>query len=330
MEMVSILMLAYNHEKWIEQAINSIVNQVTEYSFKLYIHDDKSTDGTRKIIEDFARQYPELIIAEYANENRYSRGIDPLKEVLFPMSKGKYIMLCEGDDYWVDDHKIDKQVRYLESNKDCHFCFANAKRIDVEGNYLKDFFPEKRWRDRHINKKIKSNKNENFSIEEMILLDFIPTASICCLREDYAKAVKFQYCLDITVRLVCASCGTYSHYFNEIFSAYRTGNVNSAGGSIRHSKEQMLEKFYNKHKSILENFDKFTNGQYNRIVEKEIDRKLLLVYLNTDFKNAITKKRFIELPLEKIAKEIGRNYFTRIFVKLKKLRYGNTKMSDYV
>lgn len=329
-EDVSILMVVYNHERWIEKAILSIINQVTEYKFRLYIHDDCSTDGSRSIIKKYAFEFPDKVVPIFADTNKYSKGISPFAKVLLPIAKGRYVMCCEGDDYWVDDQKIQKQVDYLRNNLNCRFCFGNAIRVDAEGNYIKDFFPEKRWKDRKINKKLYTNENVIFTMEEMILLDFIPTAGICGYREDMIEASMFEACLDITLRLVCASKGQYSYYFKDNFSAYRTGNVMSASGSIRHSKEKMMNSFYLKHKLILEEFDAFTNMRYHNTIMHEIDRKYLLVFLNTDFKNAYKQKCFGELPVYKIVKEIARNYFSQIFVLLKKIKYGKTEISNYI
>ena len=329
-EEVSVLMVVYNHEKWLEKAILSIINQVTEYKFCLYIHDDCSTDQSRNIIENYARKYPEIIVPVFAKKNRLSRGISPFVQILLPMAKGKFVMCCEGDDYWVDNKKIQKQIDYLKNNLECRFCFGNAMRIDTEGNYLKTFFPEKRWRDKSINKKMALKKDAFFSMEEMILLDFIPTAGICGYKEDMLMASSFTYCLDITIRLVCASQGNYIYYFNDIFSAYRTGNNMSASGSIRHSKDKMMEDFYSKHRKILEEFDEFTRKKYHEVIYHEIERKYLLVYLNTDFRNSLKQKRFCELPIEKIIKEVGRNYFSKLFVILKRLKYKHSKISNYI
>ena len=138
-EEVSVLMVVYNHEKWLEKAILSIINQVTEYKFCLYIHDDCSTDRSRDIIGKYACKYPKNIVPVFAKKNRLSRGISPFAQILLPMAKGKFVMCCEGDDYWVDNRKIQKQIDYLKNNLECRLCFGNEIRIDKEGNYLKPF-----------------------------------------------------------------------------------------------------------------------------------------------------------------------------------------------
>ena len=93
--------------------------QKTNFPIEILIHDDASTDGTADIIREYEAQYPDIIKPIYQTENQYSKGINPGFEFLFPRARGKYIALCEGDDYWTDTLKLQKQVEFLEGNKEC-------------------------------------------------------------------------------------------------------------------------------------------------------------------------------------------------------------------
>jgi len=91
--------------------------QKTTFPFEILIHDDASTDGTADIIREYEVKYPDIIKPIYQTENQYSRGINPYLAFVYPRAQGKYIALCEGDDYWIDPLKLQKQVEFLENKK---------------------------------------------------------------------------------------------------------------------------------------------------------------------------------------------------------------------
>ena len=131
---LSILMVTYNHEKYIEDAIVSIIQQETEYAFELIIGDDASNDTTAQIIKKYARQYPEKIHAVLRKENlgatRNSYGI--LKR-----ARGKYIAFCDGDDLWVDKYRIQKQIDFLDAHFEYSAICGKCKFIDEDGKEMK-------------------------------------------------------------------------------------------------------------------------------------------------------------------------------------------------
>ncbi|MCB2209909.1 glycosyltransferase [bacterium] len=120
--LVSILCITYNQENFIADALNGFVMQQTSFPFEIIIHDDASTDGTAEIIKDFEKEYPDLIRAIYQTENQYSQGII-VEEPLYRMARGRYIAICEGDDYWIDAQKLEKQVDFMIAHPDCSICY---------------------------------------------------------------------------------------------------------------------------------------------------------------------------------------------------------------
>ena len=119
---VTILCTAYNHEPYIRKCLEGFVMQKTNFQFEAIVHDDASTDGTATIIREYAEKYPDIIVPIYQTENQYSKKIGIYKTFLYPKAQGKYIAICEGDDYWTDPYKLQKQVDLLEANLDCSFC----------------------------------------------------------------------------------------------------------------------------------------------------------------------------------------------------------------
>lgn len=113
--LVSVAMITYNHEQYIRQALDSVLMQEVGFSYEFVIGEDKSTDRTREIVIEYQRRHPDKIRLRLARENLYSKGINPAWGV-FAACRGQYIALCEGDDYWTDPRKLQKQVDVLEAD----------------------------------------------------------------------------------------------------------------------------------------------------------------------------------------------------------------------
>ncbi|MBN1214147.1 MAG: glycosyltransferase family 2 protein, partial [Candidatus Lokiarchaeota archaeon] len=113
--LVSICCSAYNHVNYIKDSIQGFIIQKTSFPFEILIHDDASTDGTTEIVKDYEHKYASLIKPIYQKDNQYSKGISP-GNINRKRATGKYIAICEGDDYWTDPYKLQKQVDFLESN----------------------------------------------------------------------------------------------------------------------------------------------------------------------------------------------------------------------
>ena len=136
--LVSICCITYNHENYIREAIEGFLLQKTNFPIEIIIHDDSSTDGTAEIVKEYAEKYPELIIPIYQSINQYSQGIKPWPNFVFPRARGKYIALCEGDDYWTDSFKLQKQVDFLEASPEYAICFHPVK-IWKKGEIIEDY-----------------------------------------------------------------------------------------------------------------------------------------------------------------------------------------------
>ncbi len=129
---VSVLCTTYNQEGYIRDAILSFLKQRTTFEYEILINDDCSTDGTRAILQELQNQYPDKIHVVYQHENQYSKGVDINKEFLFPLAKGKYVALCEGDDYWTSSDKLQKQFDALERNPSCGFCVHASYCVEAD------------------------------------------------------------------------------------------------------------------------------------------------------------------------------------------------------
>ena len=119
---MTIICATYNHEKYISDAIEGFLKQKTSFPVKILIHDDASTDRTTDIVSEYGKKYPEMIHCILQKENQYSKPNDILFNILVPLVHTEYIAICEGDDYWIDEYKLQKQIDYLEQQKDCSAC----------------------------------------------------------------------------------------------------------------------------------------------------------------------------------------------------------------
>src|SRR5690606_16372266 len=131
--LVSICCITFNHVNFIRDAIDGFLMQKTDFPFQILIHDDASTDGTEEIIREYESNHPDIIKPIYETENQYVKGRKGSRTFNFPRAKGKYIAMCEGDDYWIDSLKLQKQVDFLEANPTFSGTFHET-RVTIENN----------------------------------------------------------------------------------------------------------------------------------------------------------------------------------------------------
>ena len=136
--LVTIRCCAYNHERFIRQCLEGFVMQKTDFRFEAIVHDDASTDNTAAIIREYAEKYPDIIKPIYETENQYSKHDGSLTRIMNAHTRGKYIAMCEGDDYWTDPYKIQKQVDFLESHPDYVMCSSRFDKYWQESGVLEE------------------------------------------------------------------------------------------------------------------------------------------------------------------------------------------------
>lgn len=141
MIMVSIHCLAFNHAKYIRKTLEGFVSQQTSFAYEVLIHDDASTDETPNIIREYEQKYPDIIKPIYQKENKYSKGFKIFPEYNLPRARGKYIAFCEGDDYWCDKKKLQKQVEIMEKHPECSLCTHFTDMISENGKKVLGSIP---------------------------------------------------------------------------------------------------------------------------------------------------------------------------------------------
>ena len=171
--------MTYNHEPYIRQCLDGFVMQKTNFRFEAIVHDDASTDRTADIIHEYAEKYPNIIKPIFETENQYSKNDGSLNRIMNEHTHGKYIAICEGDDYWIDPYKLQKQVDFLENNPEYGLVHGEAK----------VFYQT-------LNKFRKSPYGSNFSsVDDIIITNKIATLTTCfraILYFNYIKEIKVQ------------------------------------------------------------------------------------------------------------------------------------------
>ena len=215
--LVSIRCAVYNHEPFLRQCLDGFVMQKTSFRFEAFVHDDASTDGSVAIIKEYADKYPDIIIPILETENQYSKHDGAISRIMNEKSRGKYLAVCEGDDYWTDPLKLQKQVDYMESHPECTLCFTNAimRWEDNSGKPDRLFAPELEERD--------------YSGTETTMRWITPSASLVyrksvILSDFYQNNVlgneKVRFAGDIPLVLTCCHLGKI-HAINQVTCVYR-------------------------------------------------------------------------------------------------------------
>ena len=257
---VSVCVPAYNHEKYIAQMLDGALMQQTTFPFEIVIGDDASTDSTQKIIQEYSDKNPGRIRAFLHSENQ---GPSEPKEFagrnnvlqLIKACKGEYVAMCEGDDYWTDPYKLQKQVDFLESHPDYAICHHNVEVIYEDGAASHLFN--------------KSDQKLTSTIED-ILEDkwFMATASWLYrnyfLTNDFADWHATAAAGDWAVIIQLASHGKIG-YLPETMGVYRK---HSAGLSNIHAQTNV--RFWLNRKEMFENVNQWLDYRYDKIIQKTV------------------------------------------------------------
>lgn len=171
--MVSIRCLVYNHEPYLRQCLDGFVMQKTKFRFEAIVHDDASTDNSAAIIREYAEKYPDIIKPILETENQYSKHDGSLKRIMDSHTRGKYIALCEGDDYWTDPNKLQKQVDFMEGHPDYTMCFHDVDIKVEKGREYWDVFGKL--------------ENRDYTISECIKYWKVPTCSMVIRKNVFDK-----------------------------------------------------------------------------------------------------------------------------------------------
>lgn len=265
---VSIKCAVYNHEQYIRQCLEGSVMQKTNFRFEAIVHDDASTDGSAAIIREYAEKYPDIIKPIYEIENQYSKRDGSLTRIMNAACKGKYIAVCEGDDYWIDPLKLQKQFDFMEEHSDYMLCGTNGLVLWDHGVNAPEYFHR-----RFISSEL--------TPENTIGKWPFPTASLFYRKEllNYLDDFKCKiYSGDIRLMLVALANGRIWS-FGDVTTIYRRNNdMNSSTNRVK-SKNDHGEFYFGQMIQLYSAYNEYTNYKFETQINKIIlkDRKLLTI-----------------------------------------------------
>ncbi|MCC3869510.1 glycosyltransferase [Terrisporobacter mayombei] len=262
--MVSISCITYNHEKYIEQTIQSFLMQKTNFKYEILIHDDASTDSTPEIIKKYHKKYPNIIKPLLQKENQWSKGVTIINYTFnHKRAKGKYIALCEGDDYWTDPYKLQKQIEYMESNANCSLCTHAVDIIDENSEEIMNIIRPK-------------NSNSRIDSREFIAGGgmFIGTNSIVYRKRLMDNPPDWYFDApvgDYPLQIFLAINGEV-YYMDESMATYRVGVPGSWSNRVYFSKDRI--KHFSRVSKMLDSINEYTDYKYSEEIQIRKDKNL--------------------------------------------------------
>lgn len=268
--------LVYNHAPFLRDCLNGIVMQETTFPFIAVVHDDASTDGSADIIREYEEKYPHIIKPIYEKENQYSKRDGSLTRVMNAACRQygpKYHALCEGDDYWTDPRKLQKQVSYLESHPECTLVCSHGV-VNCKGQ---NYVTQEDYRDLHF--PFPGTEERDIDIAELTGDGrFLLTASLVYrseLRDSYPPEF---FCLgfgDTTLKLMAAMNGTV-HFLPDSMMVYRYFSSNwSVAVRVSSKKvESFADIPWKGVITLFEVADTYSEGRYTAIFRNAIYSKI--------------------------------------------------------
>jgi glycosyltransferase involved in cell wall biosynthesis len=273
--LVSVHIITYNQASYIAEALEGALRQQTDFGVEIVVGEDCSTDGTREIIRDYQRRYPERIRVITSERNV---GIHANSLRTGEACRGKYLAFCEGDDYWTDPHKLHKQVHFLETHPGYSLCCHD---VDIVCDGVRKISPA----DRYV-----EFRRDTFSFEDVVRCHFIPTLSIVCWREPAVRVPDwFTECIcgDIPLELLVLDRGL-GYYMHERMGTKRD---NPGSISLQPGRAAVVTKSFLR---MYRHMDAYLEGRHREILHWKIARlSLKLAHQSLDARRFTTFLRYL-------------------------------------
>jgi glycosyltransferase involved in cell wall biosynthesis len=228
----TVLLVTYNHAPYIAQALESVMGQTTDFPFEIVISEDCSTDGTRDIVEEFARRHPERIRLLVSERNRndnevIARGIRA--------ARGEFVAYLDGDDWWTARHKLQAQVRFLESHPTCTMCYHSVLRVYEDGS-------------RPSHPSLPPGPRSPMTLEDVLVRYYINSCSVAFRRSAVPELPDWYYSADLADWALAVLLGTRGEvgYVDEVMAAYRIHAGGVWSGVTRIQRIEARLRFYDR------------------------------------------------------------------------------------
>lgn len=249
---VTVICTVYNHARYLRQCLDSLVIQETDFPYRIVVHDDASTDGSADIVAEYAERHAGKVVPVLQKDNLYSRGISHYP-YLMPLIEGRYVALCEGDDYWCDPRKLQMQYRYMEDHPECSLCTNLTYLLDEGVGGVVGILP-------HF-----GGMDQCYSISDVIIGGggLFGTNSMFYRVEHYGRcpdSFKRWGIGDWPLCIYLSTQGTV-HCIGEVFSVYR---MNAAGSwSLRNEDVDVRKRSDEKVLCGLDRADAYTGFEFH-------------------------------------------------------------------
>lgn len=282
--LVSVVCLCYNHCDTVAQTIEGIVNQKTDFSFELIIHDDASTDNTAEIITEYAKKYPDIIVPVLQKENQMSR-CNIAESIISPILRGSFVAICEGDDFWTSPDKLQSQVDIMKSDPEITMCFHAINELFDNGD-MRVYRPLK----------------ESGTVPAGLIVKrggmFCPSVSLMFTIKTAQMWPQFRKSADVydyPQQVLCATEGKV-YYIDEIMGTYRASH---AGSWTAERKKKTDFKHLENETNWLLLFNEYTNGRFSDEINYHFAHLWFTEYRKNRSKNIKAKVREYSKKLHK-------------------------------
>lgn len=267
--LVSVLCVTYNHANYIKACLEGFVKQKCDFQFEVLIHDDASTDGTQEIIKEYWEKYPEIIKPILQTENQWSKKAGGINlRFNYPRAKGKYLALCDGDDFWIDEQKLQKQVTFLENNPD--FSLVCGAYMQIKDGKQKPII-----RTNKVSPDKNEDKGSQFDLEDhnKAWFSLIRPSSVLFRnfadQEKLLKEYEFSFDVHLFYHLLKMGKGYYS---NEILVGY---NVHKTGvNSGTDHRDRLLIQYYVVKEIYEKDKNQYSKERYLKICFRIINLRI--------------------------------------------------------
>lgn len=307
---VSIKCLAYNHEKYIAKALDSFLEQKTNFPFEIIVHDDDSKDGTAYIISEYQKAYPHIVKPIYEKENQYSKGSGIMNKIIDEQISGKYVALCEGDDYWTNENKLQMQFNAMEEHPEVDICAHAVRKINAKSGKLLGI--------------ISPQKNAGVIPLSQVIVGgggFVGTNSLFYRKQLFDCILPFRKMLEVDYTLqVQGAIRGGMLYLNECMADYRF--MSEGSWSSNYANEDVVNEINVQWKAMVEQLDIDTDGKCHDEIQKYMELREVDRLLNFKHYKELKKYRFI---CKKLSGNSKKKYFIivnfpRTYNILKKVR----------
>ncbi len=262
---VSVICLVYNHSSYLRQCLNGIINQKTNFNIEVIVNDDASVDNSKEIIKEFYKKYPNIITPIFHKENEWGKGVDIIRSALKYVS-GKYVAICDGDDYWSDEYKLQTQFDFMEGHKDCSLCAHKMLTIDALSGEKLYYIPSNRI-----------EKKEIYTAKDFLQNGYFIQTTSYFVKNDIAKAYISntpKFCItcpaqDTALILYCIAHGNIG-YIDKAMGVYRYAVKNSWSYQLKENKAKN-KIFYERLISSYEEFNEYTGNKYSSQIQHAIN-----------------------------------------------------------